>query len=190
MDSVDVTLRYPARTLLADYVRAGTGVAVSAGVLTLNPASWPLGIVGGSVLLVFGGYGARTVHQTTLRMHVDADGIRSAGLWPRRIGWDELRAMKLRYYGKPRTDQPTDALPTGFHQLTLTTDRGRMTVEGNLEAFAYVVWRAARAARAANVKLDPTTAENMLALSLDPDGESPPPEEVRELADRIDGIRV
>jgi hypothetical protein len=183
-------LRYPPRSLLADYVRAGTGVGISAGVLATNAPSWPILGVFGGVLVLFGGYGARTIHHTAMRLHVDADGIRSAGLWSRRIGWTELRALKLRYYGKRRGAQQTDALPTGFHQLTLRTDRGRMTLESNLESFAYVVWRAARAARAARLSIDPVTAENMLALAVDPDGESRPPEEVCDLAARIDGIQL
>lgn len=183
-------LRYPPRSLLADYVRAGTGVGISAGVLATNPVSWPILGVFGGVLLLFGGYGARTVHHTAMRVHVDAEGIRGGGPWPRRIGWAELSAVKLRYYGKRRDAQQTDALPTGFHQLTLRTERGRMTLESNLEAFPYVVWRAARAARAARLSIDPVTAENMLALAVDPDGETRPPEEVRELAARVDGLTL
>jgi hypothetical protein len=185
-----IRLYYPVRTLLPDYVRAGTGVAVSLGVLAANPVGWTLGVVVGGVLLLFGGYGARTVHQTLYGVNVDPAGITAHGLRRRRVPWRELAGVKLRHYGgrkaKRADDDPTQR---GFHQLTLHTARGRMTLESNLESFAYVVWRAARAARTGGLGLDPVTAENMLALGVDPDGETRPPEAVCDLAARVDGIQ-
>jgi len=185
-----IRLRYPLRTLLPDYVRAGTGVAISLGVLAANPVGWTLGVVVGGVLLLFGGYGARTVHQTLYGVDVDAAGITAHGLQRRRVPWTELAGVKLRHYGarkaKRADDDPTQR---GFHQLTLRTVRGRLTLESNLESFAYVVWRAARAARAAGLSLDPMTAETMLALGVDPDGETRPPQTVCDLAARVDGIQ-
>jgi len=184
------TLHYPVRTLLPDYVRAGTGVAISVGVLAVNPVGWTLGTVFGGVLMLFGGYGARTVHQTLYGVGVDAAGITAHGLHCRRVPWTELAAVKLRHYGgrkaKRADDDPTQR---GFHQLTLRTADARLTLESNLESFTYVVWRAARAARTRGLGLDPITAENMLALGVDPDGETRPPEAVCDLAARVDGIQ-
>lgn len=185
-----IHLRYPVQTLLPDYLRAGTGVVISVGVLAANPADWTLGAVFGAVLLLFGGYGARTVHQTVFGVDVDSVGVSARRLRRRRVAWAEITGVKLRYYGGRKAQREDDPTQRGFHQLTLRTAHGRMTLESNLESFAYVVWRAARAAWAAGIGLDPITAENMLALGVDPDGETRPPDAVRDLAERVDGLQV
>lgn len=185
-----ITLRYPLRTLLGDDLRAATGVGIGAGVLSSNPVGWPLGLVFGGILVVFGGFGLRTLRNHMLRVRPIPEGLTRTVLFRRSLAWTELTAVKLRYYGTRRHRTGEGIVQNGFMQLILTGPHGRMTYESSLEGFDYLVWRAARAARETGLGLDPGTAGNMLNLDIDPDGETRPPSEVRNLAAKIDGIAL
>lgn len=185
-----IILRYPPGSLIGDDVRAGAGVAVSAGVLTINPASWTLSIVFGAIALVFGTLGVRSLRHHLLRLTPTPEGIVVSAIGTRPLRWSEITAVKLRYYGSRRERLSEAASQGGFMQLTLRDARGRLTFESNLDGFAYLVWRAAKAAREAGVGLDAATAGNMLAVDIDPDGETRPPDDVRDMAQAVgdDGI--
>ncbi len=60
-------------------------------------------------------------------------------------------------------------------QLTLTGGGTSLTFESSLAGFDYITWRASKAARENGLSMDSTSAGNLLAIGLDADGESPPP---------------
>ena len=60
-------------------------------------------------------------------------------------------------------------------QLTLKGGGTSITFESSLAGFDYITWRASKAARENGLSMDPTSAGNLLAIGLDADGESPPP---------------
>ena len=172
-------LRYPPRTLLGDYTRAAVGTSVGVGVLAVNPWSWPVVVVFGGVAVLFGGLGLRALHRQRTRLAVTPDGLVRQGVGTRHYPWTSLRGVKLRYYGTRSERQESG----GFSQLTLDTDAGRLTVESNLEDFDVLLYHVAAAVRDHGVGLDPRTAGNMLALGIDPDGETPPSESLRQKLD-------
>jgi hypothetical protein len=100
--------------------------------------------------------------------------IRAAGLGMLVLPWDELRALKLRYYGSRR--QRSRGEGEGFMQLTLRGKGASLTLESSVEGFEYIAWRAAKAARDNGVSLDPTSAGNLLDIGIDIDAEQQAPE--------------
>lgn len=183
-DSSEI-LRYPPSGLAGDYIRSATGVAIAVGVLWTNPPSWTLGLIFGAVLLLFGGFGVRTLDSHAMRLRLTPKGLTRRGFRTRCATWADMQSVKLRYFGKRKRDVAEGHHQSGFFQLTLRGPWGRMRFESPLQGFDYLVWRAGKAARTTGIGLDPTTAENMLALDIDPDGEQRPPESVQEIAVRV-----
>jgi hypothetical protein len=175
-------LRYPPGTLIGDYLRAGVGVGVGVGVLASNPAGWALGLIFGGVTGVFGLFGARTAGRHLSKVGVSREELACAAVRTRRIPWNAVDKVRLRYYGTKRQERQHG----GFFQLRVEGAGARMTFESNLESFDFLVWLAAEAARENGVGVDPTTAGNMLTLGIDPDGEERPPQHVLDLARRLE----
>lgn len=165
--------RYPTRTLLGDYMRAGVGLIVGVGVLLSVPPSPAIVVVFGGLTALFLVFAARTVHRQVVEVAVSNEAICAAGLRTRVVAWEDLDRLKLRYYGTRRQRQDRDG--SGFMQLTLAGGRESVTLESTLEGFEYVAWRAAKAARENGVSLDPTSAGNLLDIGLDADADRPPP---------------
>lgn len=174
-------LRYPPKTLVGDYLRATAGVGVGLGVLVANPAGWTLGLVFGGVAGVFGLFGWRTAERHMTRIGVNEQELVKASLGTKCIPWDQVGRVKLRYYGTKRQQRHEG----GFFQLTLWGDGTKLVFESNLEGFDFLVWRSAEAARSNQVPVDPSTAGNMLALGIDPDGEQAPPDGVLQTARKV-----
>jgi hypothetical protein len=174
-------LRYPPGTLIGDYIRAGVGVGVGAAVLLSTPIGWVIGIVFGGMVVLFGTFGLRTIQRHMSRIVVTPEGIASKALGVRKIHWDALQQVKLRYYGTKRQERRE----SGFLQLKLRGDGTTMTFESNVEGFDLIVWCAARAARANEAEIDATSAGNMAALGIDADGTGPPPPQVADMADDL-----
>lgn len=166
--------RYPPKTLVGDYVRAGVGLGVGLGVLATVPPSPAIVVVFGGLSALFGVFGLRTVKRHVTEVAVGEAGIRAQGLGTAAVPWPELEALKLRYYGTRR--QRTRGEGEGFMQLTLRGGGTSLTLESSVEGFEYIAWRAAKAARDKGLSLDPTSAGNLLDIGIDADAEQPPPE--------------
>ena len=168
-----IVLRYPVKSLVGDYVRAGVGLAVGLGVLATVPASPAILIVFGGLSALFGVFGLRTVKRHVTEFAVGDAGIRAQGMGTAILPWPELETMKLRYYGTRR--QRNRGEGGGFMQLTLRGGGASLTLESSVEGFEYIAWRAAKAAREKGLSLDPTSAGNLLDIGIDADAEEPPP---------------
>ncbi|RMD64994.1 MAG: hypothetical protein D6826_01135 [Alphaproteobacteria bacterium] len=165
--------RYPLRSVIGDYVRAGVGLSVGLGVLASVPPSPAIVIVFGGLTALFLVFGLRTVERHIGRVEVGDEGIRSIGLTTRTLPWAALTGLKLRYYGTRR--QRSRGEGGGFLQLTLKGAGVSVTLESSIEGFTYIAWRAAKAAHDNNVALDPASAGNLLDIGVDADGEQPGP---------------
>jgi hypothetical protein len=176
------TLRYPPGTLIGDYLRTAFGVGVGASVLAVNPVGWALGVSVGGLTLLFVGFGARTAARQITRVRVHASGLSAHALRTRRLTWDEVTQVRLRYYGSKRERKAEG----GFYQLKLRAPGTRIAFESGLTGFDYLVWRAGAAARANGLALDPATVENMQAFGIDADGDLAPPPAVAALVGEIE----
>lgn len=165
--------RYPWRALAGDYVRSMTGAAVGFGVLLSVPPSPAIILIFGSVAGLCSFFGYRTIQRHVTRVAVSDAGLCDAGFGTRIMPWEDLQALKLRYYGTKRQDRGQG----GFMQLTLRGVTNSFTYESSMRGFNYIAWRAAKALRANGNPVDPTSAGNLLALGVDADSDTPPPED-------------
>ena len=166
--------RYPARSLVGDYLRAGVGVVVGLSVLVSASGSVLVVVIFGSLTALFGGFAYRTLRRHLLRVAVTTEAICSSGLGNQELPWDKLSMLKLRYYGTRRQRNREDG--GGFMQLTLKGAGASLTLESSIEGFEYIAWCAAKAARESGIGLDPISAGNLLELGIDADEDGPAPE--------------
>ena len=151
---------YPASAMVGDYLRAAAGV-VPAGVLF---ATAQLGTVAAVVLggftAIFAVFGLRTAlrHGSSLEM-TDTE-LREHGLWRRTITWAELDRIKLAYYSTARDRK------SGWMQLELGAGGARVRVDSRIEGFDRLVRRAATAAAARRIEINPVTFANLQALGV------------------------
>ncbi len=164
--------RYPGRALAGDYLRATVGLCVGLGVILFVAPSPAIILIFGGLACLFGLDGFRTVLRQLTRVAVTDAEICNTGLGTRVMAWGDLRRIKLRYFGTRRQERERG----GFMQLTLKGGGASLTYDSGLEGFDYVAWRAAKALRENGRAIDPTSAENLLTLGLDADGEMPPPD--------------
>lgn len=168
------TLRYGAKAVRADYLRAGAGL-----VLSLGPAlALPLGSAAQYVLLpvaaMFALFAVRTRQRQIARVELDGAGISIFS--PRRVSlrWDDVRSVKLSYFST-RADRTG-----GWMQLTLkggdaerAGQAATIRLDSSLEAFEHVVHRAAAAALANGANLPDATRSNLAALGIPLDALAP-----------------
>jgi len=179
-EDVMTALRYPARSLIGDYLRAGLGLVVGLGALVNASGSVTLIVIFGSVTALFGGFAYRTGKRHLLQVAVTEEAIYTRGLGARELSWGELDLFKLAYYGTRR--QRSREAGGGFMQLTIKGAGTSLSLESSIEGFEYIVWRAAKAARANGLELDPPSAANLLELGIDAekDGLAPDIEATRK----------
>jgi hypothetical protein len=110
-------------------------------------------------------YFARTVCRQLTHIELDEAGIRArgpaSGLLSAAIRWEDLRSLRLDYYST-RADREGGwmQLKLGDAQRTGQTIR----IDSDLDGFAQVVERAARAAAERGLALEPSTLANLQAL--------------------------
>jgi hypothetical protein len=160
-------LRYPARVLLGDYLRAAAGLFVGLGVLAMVPPSPVTLAIFGSLALLFGIFGLRTAHRHLLRVRISQDEIACQGLTTKTIPWQRLDSMRLRYFGARRSKWRPGG--KGFMQLTLKGAGAGMTFESSIQDFERLAARAAAALRSRGLALEPATASNLIELGIDPE---------------------
>jgi hypothetical protein len=132
--------RHDFGSLAGDYTVAAAGLALTAGPLALLPVvpavAWGLGIAAAGFAL----HGLRTAFQHASPLELTPDGLSRGGPLPRRILWDRLDGIRLRYFSTRRDGA------RGWMQLTLKENGNRIRIESTLPGFDDIVRRAVRAA--------------------------------------------
>ncbi len=171
--------RYPMRALAGDYARAGAGMSLFlAPLLFVTPGPGMIAILGGLAMLFFV-FGLRTWRRHLTRVEVTEEGITtqaSARPAPRvSIPWHGLSGLKLRFYSTQRSRESTRrSREQGWLQLSLIAGDAKLRIDSTLEDFDTVARRAADAARANGVALEPTTIANLDALGLSAGSDTAP----------------
>lgn len=166
--------RYARGPVLADYVRAATGLVLTAGpLLAIDTAPWAMAGLGAGAL-VFMLFALRTAQRHISRVSVDDEGVRVHGPLGGAVRWADLRMVRLSYYSTRRDRRD------GWMHMTLKGGKGRKTggtvrLESSLDGFDLIAGRAAEAARGKRLALEETTIRNFAALGIDADfgGETP-----------------
>ena len=128
------------------------------------PPLTPFGGVLTALALLFALFGARGFLRHRMRIRLSDEGLAVEGLRPRRLAWDGLARCALGYYSTRRNRRD------GWMQLTLRTPSRSLRVDSQIEGFETIVRRAAGAARARGLSLDPVTIENLRALGIAAEG--------------------
>jgi len=161
-------LRYPLRALVGDYLRSGAGLFVGLGVLAAVTPTPTILAIFGSLAALFAVFGLRTAHRHHLKVMVTEQEIACRGATTKTIPWQQIEAMKLRYFGaRPSKFRPR---ASGFMQLTLKGAGKAMTFESSIEGFDWLAGRAAAAMRDKGLAIDPATASYLIDLGVDPGG--------------------
>jgi hypothetical protein len=157
--------RYPWRALALDYAGSAAGLACSLGLVGFVRLAAPVAWVLTAAAALFLVYFARTVCRQLTHIELDEAGIRArgpaSGLLSAAIRWEDLRSLRLDYYST-RADREGGwmQLKLGDAQRTGQTIR----IDSDLDGFAQVVERAARAAAERGLALEPSTLANLQAL--------------------------
>lgn len=160
-DSHTAIHRYPRGAVIADYVRALAGMAITLVPLAvLNVGSVMVYILAGlgALFLLFG---FRTVLRHLTHVEVSAGGIRIAGPAGRAIRWRDLDDMSLRYYTTRR-----DKLD-GWMLLKMRGKGSVVTLDSSLDGFDDIVRRALQSAHANGIAFEPGTLANLSAMGID-----------------------
>lgn len=153
---------YPIHGILLDYLRAAVGLAVGLGLLLSAPGSPVMIALSGAVMALFLLFAIRTLQRQAMEVTVSDEEIATTGLRSARLPWDQLRRLKLRYYGGRRSRDKGK----GFMELTLVGGSAKLRFESSLPAFEEIARRSLTAARASGASLDPTTLGNLEALGI------------------------
>lgn len=152
--------RHGLASLGGDYLRAGLGLALTAGPLALAgpgaAAAWVLGPVG----LLFAVHGLWTLRRHLTVVTCGDGGLSLAGPAARRLAWPELTEMRLRYFSTRRDRE------RGWMQLSLAGGGVTVRLDSTIDGFEDIVRRAARAAAAADVALGDATVRNLESLGI------------------------
>jgi hypothetical protein len=165
-------LRYPLASLIYDYLRSACGILVGGGIVLLAAPGFWVSAIFLVLVVVFLVFGFRTFKRQHLRLSLTEDALRTNAS-EKTLEWDRLEKMRLRYYGTQRERFKGKG---SFLELKLETPEAKVSLESSLQGFAYLAWRAAKAARENGVTLDPTSAENLRAIGINADSDQPPPE--------------
>ena len=158
------TYRYPRAAVTGDFLRAGIGLAMTAGPALAIPASSPAQFVLAPLALLFLAFGVRTWLRSVAVIAVTARDISLSAPWQARLAWSNLKGVKLNYYST-RFDRSG-----GWMQLLLKgaggPDGATIRLDSTVEGFSEIARQAASAARAAQVPMSEATKNNFSALGI------------------------
>jgi hypothetical protein len=189
------TLRYPFSALLGDYARGLLGAGICFVIVVTNDWTGKVIWLFIALTLAFLAYTIWTGMKQKTVIELDESGITSklfgAG---RRIDWDRLKALSLRYYAPRRAkkkglgsvlgrlggrgydntqarEEPSKSpFADGWMELALRDlDDHRIVVDSNLQHFFALTNRAVDAAKHNGLEIDPITDENLRVLAGLPD---------------------
>lgn len=160
--------RYPLDAVVGDYLRAGVGLALTAGPAALAPLDSPVQYVLLPLAVLFAMFAVRTGRRHGARVEIARDTL--SLFQPRQVSLSigNVKSVKLSYYST-KTDRAG-----GWMQLTLDgaggPRGGTIRVDSGLEGFADVARWAAAAARVNGIELSRATLANLGALGIEVDG--------------------
>ncbi len=154
------TFRYPPSALYADYLRALGGLLLTGiplvAVRPLPAVQWILG----GLFVLFLVFGIRTLIRQLSAVELSSAHLAVQGPISRKISWQDLNRVKLRYYStKRKRDQ-------GWMQLKLWGGGKSITIDSSMDGFQEVAEYTAREMRARGLETDATTINNFAGLGL------------------------
>lgn len=155
--------RYPLRSLIWDYCRAGGGFLLAAVPLFLGDPGSVFTVLLTALALLFLGYGLRTLRQHLTAYEIRPDGILCHGPFKRLHAWSAIQQIRLRYYSTTRDKNQRD-LKRGWLELKITSPAGTSRIDSEVEGFAAILDAVAAAAEERRIEVDEMTQENLKAF--------------------------
>ena len=152
--------RYPPRALAGDYLRATSGLILTAMPIMFAQPIPIIQYVLGAIATLFAFFGIRTLLRQLTRVELTEAGVRTAGPLGAAIAWDELKSVELRYYSTRRDQQ------RGWLQLKLRGARARLAFDSSLTDFVILARRAVAEAQTRGQALEPSTLSNLEMIGL------------------------
>ena len=152
--------RYPLAVLAGDYARAAAGLALATPPLVLLELNTAVATIFALLVVLFAIFAWRTLLRQLGTIEMTESAIHSTGLFPVRLDWDALDALKLGYYATRRDGGG------GWMQLALGAGRRRLRLDSRIADFKAIAARAAAAARQRGVPLSAATSNNLAALGI------------------------
>ena len=150
--------------MVADYLRAGAGLALTAGPLLFAELLPLVALVLGILAALFAAYGVRTALRQNTAVELSEEGIRTTGPFGTGIAWSDLHDVQLRYFST-RRDRGQ-----GWMQLKLKGAGRTIRIDSSLQGFDEVTEWVARAARQRQLPVSAPTAANLAAMGIAPAG--------------------
>lgn len=154
-----MTYRYPARAMVADYVRAVVGVVCTAAPLIVMDLPGLVQAVLAFLATIFAMFGTQAVLRQATRILVSERDIRARPVGTR-LAWDSLTRLTLAYFSVRRDGR------SGWMELKVQSGRRTLRIDSRLEGFTEVVRQATAAASGACLHLDATTLSNLANLGI------------------------
>jgi hypothetical protein len=189
------TLRYPFSALLGDYARGLLGAGICFVIVITNDWTGKVIWLFIALTLAFLAYTIWTAMKQQTVIELDDSGVTSKLFGSgRRIDWDRLKVLSLRYYAPRRAkkkglgsvlgrlggrgyddkqahaEQPKSPLADGWMELVLRDQNDcKIAVDSGLQQFFALTNRAVSAARHNGIEIDPITDDNLRVLGELPD---------------------
>jgi hypothetical protein len=155
-------LYYPLAVLWRDHLRAGLGLAFCLALMLFNsPVSVIFFLLAG-VSLLLAWLSAHTLWRQQIEFKLDIHGVERFSRWgwtsPRRVAWEEMQSVRLRYYSTRRDRSD------GWMTVTITGHGGTLRADSDLQGFELLATKAVAEALRLNLSLDPATLSNARLL--------------------------
>ncbi len=149
---------YPMARLWPDLLRAALGLLFCLALMLFTaPVSVIFTILCGASL-IFLWLAVHTLSRLRTKFELDSQGVSRLGGRVRRIEWDGLRGLKLRYYSTRRDGSQ------GWMTVTMQGDGGTLRADSDLDDFTHLVRQAMTAAVRNGLSLDDRTMSNAARL--------------------------
>lgn len=150
-------LSYRSRAVMADVLRAGSGLALTLAPLVFLAPSWP--VAAGLIALagLFSVFLYQTLRRRSSRVRLGRERIALVDSDVHELAWHDLDGLRLRWFGPRRPG-------AGWLDLELRGGRERIAITSALEGFELVLERSLAAAARNGVVLESFTQANVDAV--------------------------
>jgi len=152
------THHYPRRALIVDYGRAALGLGFTAGPLLALETAAVVSWIFGPMAALFGLYGLRTGLRHRYRLHLRPDGLTETMLAVKRIDWEAVDELTVRYFAT-RRDQSD-----GWMQITVKAAGEKISFDSDLHDYDDVMRTIWHALGHRPIRMNETTLANLAGL--------------------------
>lgn len=121
--------RYSPWALASDYLRAGTGLALTAGPALLLETQPVVTVILGALAVLFGLFGLRVGLRQSTVIEAGEQALAAHGPGATKIPWGEIEQVRLDYFSTRRDGQK------GWMQMRVSGPGGRVRADSTIKDF-------------------------------------------------------